>query len=301
MSICGLQRLSFGVPLLNEAARFMRDWNLRDVHDDAGEYCYETEDGAQISLFPEDSPALPSAVGESCKLREIVWAVRTPHDLARIEEELSSDREVLRDAQGVLHARDESGIAIAFELSGLRSLAPADLQANAPGRPVRRNTPIDFSQRPQVRHLGHVALFVPDLDKAWRFYERRLGFRPSDVYPDRGVFLRAPGSHDHHNIFLLQRPGKEVGFHHLSFEVPDFHQVMTGGLYMSSQGWKSHFGPGRHTLGSNYFWYFALPFDGSCEYYSDMDYLDDDWKTRSWNYSPEVVAAWTTELVTRNA
>jgi len=300
MSICGLQRLSFGVPLLEEAARFMRDWNLRCVREGADEYGYETEDGARISLSREDSPLLPAPVGERCKLREIVWAVQTPQELERIEQALSGDREVVRDAQGTLHTRDESGVGVAFELSTLRTLAPAEPAVNAPGRPVRRNTPVDFGLRPQVRHLGHVAIFVPELDKAWRFYEQRLGFRPSDVYPGRGVFLRAPGSHDHHNIFLLQRPGQEVGFHHLSFEVPDFHQVMTGGLHMKAQGWKSHFGPGRHTLGSNYFWYFALPFEGSCEYYSDMDYLDDDWETRSWDYSPEVVAAWTTELVTKS-
>src|SRR5690554_637437 len=104
MSICGLQRLSFGVSHLDEAARFMQDWNLNAVQENAGEYCYETEDGAQIRLRHEDSPALPSPVGARCTLREIVWAVQTPLELARIDAALSSDREVLRDARGTLHA-----------------------------------------------------------------------------------------------------------------------------------------------------------------------------------------------------
>jgi len=295
MKILGLQELRFGVSDIETPRLFLRDWNLEPIAGSNSEIRYTTLDAAEIRLLPEDSQLLPPAVNSECKLREIIWAVDSQAELDKIAAELSSDRRLIQSADGTIHAVDDSGLGVAFALSALRPLAPAQPLVNFPGQPRRKNTPVDFTQRPQVRHLGHVAIFVPDLQKAQDFYEKRLGFRASDLYPGRGVFLRAAGSHDHHNLFLLQRP-KGLGFHHMSFEVADFHEVMMGGRYMQKEGWKSHFGPGRHTLGSNYFWYFALPFEGSCEYYSDMDYLDDDWETRSWDYSPDIVAAWTAEV-----
>ena len=48
-------------------------------------------------------------------------------------------------------------------------------------------------------------LYVPDLNRARDFYIERLGFRLTDAYRDRSCFLRAQGSHDHHNLFLIKK------------------------------------------------------------------------------------------------
>ena len=50
--------------------------------------------------------------------------------------------------------------------------------------------------------------------------------------------------------------------------------------------------PGRHIIGSNYFWYFKTPCGSASEYYADIDHLTDAWKAREWNFSPEVVYGW---------
>jgi hypothetical protein len=53
---------------------------------------------------------------------------------------------------------------------------------------------------------------------------------------------------------------------------------MQRGLYMEEQGWQTHIGPTRHTIGSNYSWYIWTPVGGLFEFISDMDVLDDNWK-----------------------
>jgi catechol 2,3-dioxygenase-like lactoylglutathione lyase family enzyme len=256
---------------------------------------YRTQEGARIIARHNDDSALPPAAQGRSQLREITWAVEHPEDLERIALRLAAHGEVRRDSDGTVRATDPTGYALAFALSALKPLPPVVGQVNFPGNPVRKNSAVDFKVRPTVRHLGHVAVFVPGFEAAMAFYQDVLEFRASDFYPGRGVFLRAAGSHDHHNLFLVHR-GDQVGFHHMSFEVQDFHEVMQGGVHMQKRGWKTQFGPGRHTLGSNYFWYFHTPFGGASEYYSDMDYLDDDWQMRSWEYSPEIIAAWTAQV-----
>lgn len=295
VQILGLQRLTFGVDDVETAHNFLRDWNLRCISSSDKRSLFATQEGAEIELHVSDAEELPGAVHADCGLREIVWAVADAASLYAIEASLAKFCDVVWH-DDVLRAHDPTGFSVAFTPSRLEKLAPATPPVNIPGRPVRINQPVDFNRRPAVRHLGHVAVFVEDLDLASTFYIDGLGFRPSDIYPGRGIFLRAAGSHDHHNIFLLKRDGP-AGFHHMSFEVADFQEVITAGRNMRKSGWRTQVGPGRHTLGSNYFWYFHTPMGGASEYYSDMDYLDDDWKVRSWTYSPDVVAAWSAQMI----
>ncbi|MCO8591157.1 VOC family protein [Burkholderia multivorans] len=292
--IVGLQGLTFGVDDFDAAVRFLQDWNLRALTVGSDSASYETEEGARITIRRFDDPALPRAAGGKSTLRELLWAVESEEELAKIRAELEKDRGVSVEDE-VIRVTEENGYTLGFTVSQLRQLPATNGDVNFPGAPVRVNRAVDFTAPPTVRHLGHVAIFAPNFEEALNFYTTRLGFRVSDIYPGRGVFLRAAGSHDHHNLFLVSR-GDMIGFHHMSFEVSDFHQVMNGGRLMEKNGWKTQFGPGRHTLGSNYFWYFHTPFGGASEYYSDMDYLDDNWEARSWEYSPDIIAAWTAQV-----
>src|SRR5258707_12718930 len=57
-----------------------------------------------------------------------------------------------------------------------------------------------------VQKIGHAVLNVADLEKSKHFYTEVLGFRVSDIYPDRMmpggmVFLRCNG--DHHCLALI--------------------------------------------------------------------------------------------------
>ena len=57
-----------------------------------------------------------------------------------------------------------------------------------------------------VQKIGHAVINVADLEKSKRFYTEVLGFKVSDIYPDRMmpggmVFLRCNG--DHHCLALI--------------------------------------------------------------------------------------------------
>jgi catechol 2,3-dioxygenase-like lactoylglutathione lyase family enzyme len=195
----------------------------------------------------------------------------------------------------VLRTRDETGFGIAFEVTTRRAFAGAPSLVNVAGvAPQRLNRRVDFGAPHKARSLGHIVLYVPDLATARDFYMQRLGFRLTDSYRDRSCFLRAQGSTDHHNLFLIKKEDMPGGLHHIEFHFGDFNEVMMGGRRLTEKGWKTHTGPGRHILGSNYFWYFKTPCGGALELACDMDYVTDDWEAGEWEYTPDVVAAWST-------
>ena len=113
-----------------------------------------------------------------------------------------------------------------------------------------------------------------------RFYTERLGFRLSDNVGNKGFFMRAGASHDHHNLLFESHGPGFHGLQHSAYEFRDFDHIMHRGRYLETQGWESHNGPGRHTIGSNLTWYFWTPMGGLMELISDMDYLTDAWQPR---------------------
>ena len=84
----------------------------------------------------------------------------------------------------------------------------------------------------QLGKIGHVALYVADIERSTRFYTDVLGFRISDTYQDNmmpggAVFLRC--NPDHHGIALFKAAGTaptEGGLHHMAFEVPTLDDVV---------------------------------------------------------------------------
>jgi catechol-2,3-dioxygenase len=123
------------------------------------------------------------------------------------------------------------------------------------------------------------------------FYTEKLGFVISDEYPGHGTFTRCQQVGDHHNLFILNRPGK-AGINHVAFTVTDIHELIGGGIAMSQKGWKTEIGPGRHPISSAYFWYFENPLAAPLEYYADEDYCTADWKAGTFERKPELFAEW---------
>jgi catechol 2,3-dioxygenase-like lactoylglutathione lyase family enzyme len=80
--------------------------------------------------------------------------------------------------------------------------------------------------------IGHVALYVSDIERSTRFYVDVLGFSISDIYgddmmPGGAIFLRC--NPDHHGIALFEateanRAG--AGLHHMAFEVATLDEVV---------------------------------------------------------------------------
>jgi catechol 2,3-dioxygenase-like lactoylglutathione lyase family enzyme len=292
MEITGVEAVRYGVEDLEAGRRYFSDLGLVERERGATGASFSTLEESKVELRLARDAALPGAVVGGSTIREYVFGVRSKDTLQQIGAELSKDRDVRMDSEGVLHTTDGSGYGIAFQVSRIRPIPIPPTPVNRSGEPPRRvDQPIDYKGPVPIRHIGHVVYFVPNLKEAQDFYVKRLNFRISDIYHDFGVFMRAAAAPEHHTVFLI---GVEPfrGAHHVAFEVSDFNEVMRAGLKMQERGWRTEAGPGRHIIGSNYFWYFKSPCGSAIEYYADIDYLTDNWKTREWQFSPEMIACW---------
>lgn len=161
---------------------------------------------------------------------------------------------------------------------------------------VRRiDTPSPVYDRAQPINVGHVVFFVEELAAVESFYREVLGFQVSDRYINRAVFLRCGVRGGHHNLFLLQLPNRKRGLNHVAFTVRDIHEVIGGGIAMNKNAWSTFIGPGRHPVSSAYFWYVNSPTGGAFEYYTNDDYLTENWQPRELEHSLVSFTEWAVE------
>ncbi len=288
MTIQRIEAVTYGVTDLETCVAFLGNWGLEKVDVNGAGAEFRTLENQRILLRNADDPSLPATGEDGATVREIVWGVNDKAGVAAIGDELSGDREVREGPDGSLHSRDDSGFAIGF---GVADITPADTpdqtlnfhekvaRVNERGWPEDRMTPL---------RIGH-AVYSIEEEGNWNaaeFYLDRLNFRLTDRAEDGGTFMRCEGSAFHHSLFLFHRLGTRRYFNHLAFEVNSFDDIMMGGTHMLKNGAVSVSGPGRHSLGSNWFWYFRNPCGGDIEYFADMDRMDDDWEPRYWDESP---------------
>ncbi|PZQ24503.1 MAG: bleomycin resistance protein [Sphingopyxis macrogoltabida] len=297
MPINGIDAVYFGVEDIEKATQFFVDFGLEKVQESATQTSLETRDGGTVEIRAVDDASLPKAVTSGPTIREIVWGVEDEEALETIAAELSRDRAVERDADNGVHTTDDGGFGIAFRVARRRPASPAPNMLNiygaTPNRPM--NVPVDFEKPIRPAAFAHVVIMTTDAEHAIKFYTERLGFRITDKFREgRGAFLRAPNSTYHHTMFIVQGPAS--GLHHVAFHVTDFNEIVMAGTRMLEKGWAPEMGPGRHIIGSNYFWYFKSPCGGAMELTADMDRADDDWQMREWTMSPRTGAAWITQF-----
>ena len=283
MNIIGPDALVFGVDDVAACVQYLRDYGLKPVDVDARGGRFEALDGTAIIVRRDDDPTLPPAMRPAPSLRETIYGVADRASLDAIAAELRKDREIRREADGSIRCVDDMGFALKFQLTQRRAFtAPADL-TNAPGAPPQRG-PNQLGITPDMptvpRTLSHVVLFVPDAAKAEAFYER-LGFVTTDRFTGVGPFMRPAGTLDHHTLFMIQTPPFMKGVEHFTFHLGSGTEVLLAGTRFEAKGYKTFWGPGRHLLGSNWFWYFNSPFGCHVEYDADMDLHDASWIARA--------------------
>lgn len=279
MNIIGLDGLVFGADDVAACTQYLTDYGLQPV----GDGRFEALDGTAITIAASDASHLPPALGTGSMLRKTIYGVADQAALDAIAAELRTDREVNQLADGSIEAMDDMGFMLGFQVTVRR---PLDLRAeavNAPGASVRRpfNIPaVDEQAEARPRTLSHVVYFVPDAAKAEAFYVERLGFRCTDRLLGAGPFLKPAGIDDHHTLFLIQTPPFMKGCEHFTFHMGGPTEVMLAGTRFVNKGYQSFWGPGRHKMGSNWFWYFNSPLGCHVEYDADMDLHDDQWVAR---------------------
>ena len=294
MTILGIDAVIYRVEDVAQGCRFFDDWGLARQADNTGGRVYETSSGSQVILRPGSSEDdAVEGVDPGCAVREVVWGVMSGAGLETIARALGRDREVRVDPNGNLHSVDDSGIGIGFRPARHRTPQVARSPINAVGRRERIDRAGPSYDRARPLRIGHVVFAVPDIEEAEAFYTERLGFRVSDRYVGRGVFMRCGSEGDHHNLLFLKAADGTARIAHLAFEVRDIHEVFGGGMYLGERGWKTAIGPGRHKVSSAYFWYFDNPCGGEVEYFTDMDYVTDAWEASAIPASPDAMAEWT--------
>jgi catechol 2,3-dioxygenase-like lactoylglutathione lyase family enzyme len=291
MSVTGIDGVVFGVGDMAEAKRFLDDWGVTPISASGDRLVYRTRNGAEVIVRPKDAPDLPAAIESGNTVREIVWGAP---DAAALEETLKPLRSLpsfRTGADGMARVTDPNGLTLAFRVTKRSEVDVKPTPANAPGSHQRVNQRSPVHQRANPINIGHVVVFASDLAAMRAFYTDTLGFVISDEYPGHGVFTRCQRVGEHHNLFMLNRPGKP-GINHVAFTLADIHEVIGGGIAMSKKGWKTEIGPGRHPISSAYFWYFENPLAPPLEYYADEDFCTEDWKPGMHERKPELFAEW---------
>jgi catechol 2,3-dioxygenase-like lactoylglutathione lyase family enzyme len=291
MTVMRVERVVYGVPNLDECVRFFEDFGLDPIAGDSPGARFVTQVGQIVELRSADDPALPDAVQDGPSLREIVWGVDTEQALDELTANLTTDRKVYTDGEGVAHTVDETGFGVGLAVSrpapGGTGHYAGYPTGNRWGAVTRRNQPLQHPGRVRPLRLCHVALDIPKAgrEQAVAFYTGRLGFVPTDRVAKVGVFLRAPGDSDHHTFLLCHRPDR-AGINHCAFEVASVDEVIVGANDMIERGWHEARRLGRHTIGSNIFRFITAPCGGRVEFAADMDRVDDSYGPNDYEETP---------------
>jgi catechol 2,3-dioxygenase-like lactoylglutathione lyase family enzyme len=271
----GMHRLTtatIGVPDPDAARGFYRDFGLHETS--TGRFA--TADGGE-QLVLDEAPTR--------RLLSLGVGVDTADDLEAVHRRL--------DDAGFAPAGGGDTVEVVEPVTGVRVLVSVAPRVESSGEAVVPNGPGSSSRlaarAPAIlraepvrpRRLGHVVIGSVDRAATERLFTEGLGFAVSDRIADIASFLRC--STDHHNLLVQSSPVHYV--HHTSWQVDDVDEVLRGGNAVLAGGDdRQVWGPGRHWIGSNHFWYLRDPAGNFAEYYADMDVIPEgsDWE-------PEVV------------
>jgi catechol 2,3-dioxygenase-like lactoylglutathione lyase family enzyme len=281
MAITGIHSITYATDDLAAGQQFHDQLGLKLTRSTGDAADFELPDGSAVLLRALGSPGLPPAFGQSpLGVREVCWAVDSEGSLAELAANVSRDRPVERAGATECRFTDDAGLSVRLRVAALRPLqADRDL-INAPGRVERLNQLRHWFDRARPQQMQHVVFCASDPRAAARFYVQRLGFRISDIQEEGGVFLRAPGNVQHHNLYWQR--SDEPAFRHVSYGVSNIDEVMAGAAFMAQHGVLSRQGLGRHRISSTFFYYLPNPCGGEAEYSTDSDCLDERWQPRVW-------------------
>jgi catechol 2,3-dioxygenase len=281
VGVHSLDHFALGVPDLAEARKFYDGFGL-SVRD---------EDGA-LALYAQDGAHRWGALRQAPR-RHLAWVSFGCHaeDLERIEARVRRE--------GADRARPPSGApddGLWFhDMDGTPVHVGVTAKSSPDAKPACTSTSVPAGERgagnrskaPRVRpaRLSHVLRFTPDVSRAVGFYERTLGMRLSDRSGEGIGFMHAIHGSDHHVLAFAKSDAP--GYHHSSWQVASLDEVGLGGMQMAARGHTRGWGPGRHIIGSNYFWYVQDPWGSFAEYSADIDYVPAGMRWNAGDHPPE--------------
>jgi catechol 2,3-dioxygenase-like lactoylglutathione lyase family enzyme len=282
VNILGPDSLIFASDDIDACAQCAEDYGLVKVERSANGAIYEALDGTNVVIRKPSDTSIAAPVAADPNLRDTLYGVADKATLDAVANELSKDRDIKSLPNGILRTTDDDGYPISFQVTTRRKLNlphyGVNVPGQAPGRGMNEIAAINEAEYKALT-LSHVVIFTKDKVKSEKFYADRLGFRTVDVFTNLGPFMRPQGTHEHHTLFMIQRPDT-LGLQHFTFHFSGVNELLKAGWEFVRKGSRSFWGPGRHILGSNFFWYFNSPFGGLIEFDADMDVHDDSWQPR---------------------
>lgn len=129
----------------------------------------------------------------------------------------------------------------------------------------------------KIQELGHVVLYVSDLEKSADFYRDTLGFR--EIMRAEGVAAFSSGR-THHELLLIEVGGQarikhspELGLYHIGFKIGDGPELAKKVYQELKERGVSIVGTGDH--GVTHSIYILDPDQNELELYADVS---DDWQ-----------------------
>lgn len=135
----------------------------------------------------------------------------------------------------------------------------------------------------QIKELGHIVLYVRDLERSAHFYRDVLGWR--QITGDEGApvaAFAAPGGRTHHELLLIQvghdaapiPAGRRLGMYHFGLKIGDTDDELREALAQLQQHDVPIAGASDHTVTHSL--YITDPDGNELELYVDVP--DVDWR-----------------------
>jgi catechol 2,3-dioxygenase len=147
----------------------------------------------------------------------------------------------------------------------------------------------------EIKELGHIVLYVRDLERSAHFYRDVLGWRqivPSDgqTLPFPAVMFSAPGGRTHHELLLIEvgasaaspPPGRRTGLYHFGLKIGDSDDELRDALTQLQASGVNIVGATDHTVTHSL--YIEDPDGNEIELYVDVPGVD-------WANDPTLIAA----------
>ena len=147
----------------------------------------------------------------------------------------------------------------------------------------------------EVKELGHLVLYVRDIDRSARFYRDVLGWR--QILPDESELghlpvaaFAAPSGRTHHELLLIevgpdaaaQPQGRRVGLYHFGLKVGDSDDELREALAALQASGTTIVGSADHTVTHSL--YIEDPDGNEIELYVDVPGVD-------WRSEPALIGA----------
>lgn len=149
----------------------------------------------------------------------------------------------------------------------------------------------------EIKELGHLVLYVRDLERSAHFYRDVLGWRQilpdpdgASTLPFPAVMFSAPANRTHHELLLIEvgpdaapiPAGRRVGMYHFGLKIGDSDDELREALRRLTDNGVEVLGATDHTVTHSL--YIADPDGNEIELFVDVPGVD-------WKSDPTLIAA----------